>query len=92
MGLTGYLPVRRSVLPEYLQIVSESRPQLAEANLQVGIDLMENGDPHERPLFAKDAEAEQIINAGLERIFVVGDTPVEYLVELAAQVTEAMRA
>ena len=92
IGLTGYLPVRRSVVPEYLQIVTEARPQLAEANLQVGLDLLETGDPHERPLFAKDAEAEQIINAGLERIFVVGDTPVEYLEELADQVTEAMRA
>lgn len=92
VGLTGYLPVRRSVIPDYLRIVTESRPQLAEANLQVGLDLLETGDPHERSLFANDAEAEQIINAGLEQIFVTGDQPVEYLVELAEQVTEAMRA
>lgn len=96
--VTGLIPVRRSLIPEYQQLVTEARPQLAEANLEVALRLLETGDPQERPLFAEagedytgDAEAEQIINAGLEKIFVVGDTPVSYLTELAAQVTDAMQ-
>lgn len=96
--VTGLIPVRRSLIPEYQEIVVAARPQLAEANLGVALRLLETGDPHERPLFAEDgedyvadAEAEQIINAGLEKIFVVGDTPVSYLVDLAEQVTRAMQ-
>lgn len=97
--VTGLIPVRRSLIPEYEQIVTEARPQLAEANLGVALRLLETGDPSERPLFAKgganyaaDAEAEDLINSGRERIFVVGDTPVDFLTELAADMTEAMRS
>ena len=95
---TGLIPVRRSLIEEYRQIVTELRPNLAEAGVEVGLRLLETGDPHERPLFAKggtdfsaDAEAEDIINSGLEQIFVVGDTPVTFLTELAAQVTAVMQ-
>jgi ABC-type glycerol-3-phosphate transport system substrate-binding protein len=97
---TGLIPVRRSLIPAYRDLLVSSRPNLAEANVEVGLELLETGNPHERPLFARggtdyaaDAEVEKVIvNPGLERIFVVGDTPVTFLTELATQVTEAMRA
>lgn len=96
---TGLIPVRRSLLAQYEQAVTEARPALAEANLGVALRLLEAGNPKERPLFARggtdyaaDAEVERIVNAGLERIYVAGDTPVSSLTEVAAQVTEAMQA
>lgn len=98
-GATGLIPVRRSLAADYERIVTEARPVLAEAGIGVGLRLLETGNPHERPLFARggedyaaDNEAETMINAGLQRIYVAGDTPVTFLTELAAQVTEAMRA
>jgi len=96
---TGLIPVRRSLIADYERIVTEARPALAEANIGLALQLLETGDPHERPLFARggtdysaDAEVEQIVNAGLERIYVAGDTPVTVLTEIAAEVTAAMRA
>jgi len=96
---TGLVPVRRSLIPDFERIVTEARPALAEANIGLALELLETGDPHERPLFARggtdysaDAAVEQTVNAGLERIYVAGDTPVSFLTDLAAQVTEEMRA
>jgi len=96
---TGLIPVRRSLIPDFERIVAEARPALAEANIGLALQLLETGDPHERPLFARggtdfsaDATVEQLVNAGLERIYVAGDTPVTYLTELAAQVTAEMQA
>lgn len=96
---TGLIPVRRLVIPAHARFLVGARPNLADANIELGLQLLETGNPHERPLFAKggpdyagDAEAEVMIDAGLQRIFVVGDTPVTFLSELATQVTAAMRA
>ena len=98
MQSTGLIPVRRSLIPAYEQTVIQARPALADANLTVGLQLLEQ-NPHERPLFAKggtdfaaDAEVEDIVNAGLERIFVAANTPVAFLNELAQQVTAAMQS
>lgn len=89
---TGLIPIRRSLMSEFAESIVASRANLADTNIEVGLALLENGNPHERPLFKKDAEAEDQINAGLQKIFVVGDTPVTYLADLAAQVTESQRA
>jgi len=89
---TGLIPVRRSLVGGFAEAIVASRANLADANMEVGLELLETGDPHERPLFKKDAEAEDQINSGLEKIFVVGDTPVTFLTELAAAVTESQRA
>ncbi len=89
---TGLIPVRQSLMEDFSGAVVTSRPNLADSDLEVGLALLTTSDPHERPLFKKDAEAEDQINSGLERIFVVGDTPVTFLTELAAAVTEAQRA
>jgi len=98
MQSTGLIPVLRSLIPEYIQVVTEARPVLAEANIELALQLLKQ-DPHERPLFAKggtdysgDAAAEDIVNSGLEKIYVAADTPVTHLAEVAQQVTNEMRA
>lgn len=92
VGATGYLPVRRSLIPEWQRIVTESRPVLANVGIEVGPAVLETGNPHERPLFADDFAATEIVEPALERIFVVGDTPVTFLAEVADQVTAAQQS
>jgi multiple sugar transport system substrate-binding protein len=89
---TGLLPVRFSVLDRWKKIVTEAWPELAEANLDVGPQAMEMGYPGNRKLFKKDAEARQIIVPALEKLYIVGGTPVTYMKEIADQVTRKMRS
>ena len=88
---TGLIPVRRSLVPAFAESLVAARANLADTGIEVGLSLLEQ-NPHEPPPFAQPAEAEDQINSGLEKIFVVGDTPVTYLTELAAAVTEAQRS
>ncbi len=87
---TGYLPVRRSLMTEWETVVTGLRPVLANVNIGIGPVLVESGNPRERPLFERDFEAVEIIVPALERIFIVGDTPVTSLEEVAQEVTGAM--
>lgn len=87
---TGLIPVRRSQLAAFSEALVSARANLADTGIEVGLSLLEQ-NPHESPPFAQPAEAEDQINSGLERIFVVGDTPVTFLAQLAEEVTAAQR-
>lgn len=89
---TGLLPVRYSVLDQWKKICVERFPELADVNLDVGPEAMKMGYPGNRILFKKDAEARQIIVPALEKLFIVGGTPVSYLKDVAKQVTDQMRS
>ena len=52
---------------------------------------MDQGYPAERKLFKKDAEYRQIVAPALEKVFLVGDTPVSYFKDMATQVTAKMQ-
>ena len=52
---------------------------------------MNQGYPAERKLFKKDAEYRQIVTPALQKVFLIGGTPVSYFKEVAAQVTAKMR-
>jgi hypothetical protein len=41
--------------------------------------------------FKKHAESQAIIEAALQKVFAVGDTPVDYFKEVAAEVTRVNR-
>lgn len=89
---TGYLPCRYSALDDWKKVCVAKYPELADANLDVGRQAMEQGYPANAPLFKKDNEAQQIITPALEKLFVVGGTPVTYMKDVAQQVTAKMRS
>ncbi len=90
--LTGYLPNRFSILSEWQQICNRFYPELADADLEVAKVAMIAGYPGNRPLFSRDAEAQELINPALERVFVKGDVPVTYLAQVAEQVTATLHS
>lgn len=89
---TGLLPVRFSVLNDWKKICLQAYPELASVNLDVGPKAMEMGYPGNRHFFKLDAEARQIVEPALQKVFVSGGTPVSYFKQVAQQVTEKMQS
>ena len=88
---TGRVPVRHSVLEKWVDIAVQTRPHLKNANLNVAIEAMQMGYPGGREFFKDNNAAQEIIVPALEKLFVTGGTPVTYLKEIAAKVTQAER-
>jgi multiple sugar transport system substrate-binding protein len=85
------LPARYSALGEWKRLIVEQYPEMAETNLEAWIQAMEMGYPGHRQLFKRDADARQIVEPALRKLFIEGDTPTTYLKEIAQQVTAKMR-
>jgi len=85
----GVLPVRMSVVRKWPDIMVETVPNSEGANLNVPIDAFEMGYGRDDERFQCQAEAEEIINPLLEKVFVVGDAPVSVLADACPQVEAA---
>jgi len=89
---TGYLPARTSAIADWKKISVDKFPELADANLDVAPQAMDQGYPANRKLFKKDAEYGQIVTPALEKVFLTGGAPVTYFKDIAMQVTAKMRS
>jgi ABC-type glycerol-3-phosphate transport system substrate-binding protein len=87
----GGIPARRSVLQDWKTLILKSFPTLENANLDAVLEALQEGYPLMIEEFKKQAESGTLINAGLEKVFVVGDTPASYFKEVAQQVTQLNR-
>lgn len=88
---TGRCPVRFSVLAKLEEHDTKARPNLKDANVGIVREAMEMGYPSGREFFKDNNAAREIIDPALEKVFIVGGTPVSYFKEIAQQVTEAQR-
>jgi ABC-type glycerol-3-phosphate transport system substrate-binding protein len=88
---SGNLPIRHSVLAKWKDICIKKYPELAEVNLDVAQQAMNIGYPGNRVLFKRDAEARQVMVPALEKVFIVGGTPVSYFKDVAKQVTDGQK-
>ena len=86
------LPCRKSLLPDWKSIVVGAYPVLGEVNLDVVTEVFEEGYAQLDDEFKKQAESEALILPALEKVFQVGDSPVDYFKEVAQQVTDLNRA
>ena len=91
VALTGYLPNRASVLSQWKKVVTDKYPQLADSGLDVGPQAMQEGYPGNRPLFKKDAEAQQIIAPALQKVYITGGTDVSYFTQVAEDVAKSQQ-
>ena len=92
MEAWGGIPVRNSQLETWKATVTKSYPYLAKVNLDLVPNAMKEGYPMLDEYFKKAAESDAAIKAAFQKIFEVGDTPVSYLKDIAAQVTALNRA
>jgi len=88
----GGIPCRLSLLPGWKGQVQKFYPTLEAVDLDIVLDALEEGYQMVNESFKKQAESEVIIDAALDKVFSVGDTPVSYFVEVAKQVTDLNRA
>jgi multiple sugar transport system substrate-binding protein len=89
--LMGIIPNRLSLLQNWKAWTLKGFPMLENANLDTVLEVLQEGYPMLTEEFKKQAESQTIINAALEKVFVVGDTPVSYFQEVAQQVTQLNR-
>lgn len=90
--ITGYLPCRYSLLPAWEQICVEKYPELADANLGMARQAMDQGYPRNRALFARDSEAQDIIYPGIQAVFIDGTSEPESLRGVADEVTSSQQS
>jgi ABC-type glycerol-3-phosphate transport system substrate-binding protein len=95
MRNVGRMAVRTSVMQHYKEAMIEMEPSMADMNLDVVLEAFEMGYGRDDERFLCQAEAEEIINPLLEKIFIVGDSPVSIMADAcpdveAVQTCEAM--
>jgi multiple sugar transport system substrate-binding protein len=83
---TGLLPVRFSVLEQWESINTNAAPELKDVGLRWAVEALEEGYPGARRTFKNQNAAAELINPALEKVYMVGDTPVSYLGDLDAQI------
>lgn len=89
--VSGSLPIRFSTLAKWKEIVTTKYPELKDANIDIGPQAMNMGYAGNRVLFKKDAEARQIIQPALEKVFISGGAPVSYFKDIVKQVNDSQK-
>lgn len=91
----GRAAVRMSTMKYYKEAMIEMEPSMVDMNLDVVLEAFEMAYGTDDERFLCQAEAEEIINPALEKVFIIGDTPVSLLADIcpeveAVQTCEAM--
>jgi ABC-type glycerol-3-phosphate transport system substrate-binding protein len=82
------MPARISVLPFYFKLATENWPILEELEVDLPIlgEAWDLGIGHTYPVWEKHAEAEEILQPMLDKVFKVGDTPVSAFEEACTKI------
>jgi ABC-type glycerol-3-phosphate transport system substrate-binding protein len=86
MRAGGALPVLMSTAQLWAEAVRELNPAADRTSLHVPLEAFEMGYGRDDERFLCQSEAEEIINPLLEKIYIVGDTPVSVLADACAEV------
>jgi ABC-type glycerol-3-phosphate transport system substrate-binding protein len=86
MRNVGRMAVRMSVMEHYKEAMIDIEPSMADMSLDVVLEAFEMGYGRDDERFFCQAEAEEIINPLLEKVYIIGDTPVSVLADACADV------
>jgi len=86
--ITGQLAARMAVVRKWSKQIVELDRNMEGLNLDVVSEAFEMGYGRDDERFFCQAEAEEVINPLLEKVFVVGGTPVSVFADACAQVEE----
>jgi len=95
MRNVGRMAVRMSSNQYYKEAMIDIEPSMADMNLDVVLEAFEMAYGTDDERFLCQAEAEEVINPLLEKVYIIGDTPVSVLADAcpdveAVQTCEAM--
>jgi len=80
------MAVRMSVMEHYKEAMIDMEPAMADMNLDVVLEAFEMGYGRDDERFLCQAEAEEVVNPLLEKVFIIGDTPVSVLADACPDV------
>ncbi len=87
----GGIPARQSLIPNWKELIIKSFPTLENANMDAILEALEWGYPMTTEEFKVQSESVTAIHAALEKVYSVGDTPVDYFIEVAEEITRINR-
>jgi len=87
----GGIPARQSLIPNWKELIIKSFPVLEDSNMDAILEALEWGYPMTTEEFKVHSESQTAIIAALEKVFSVGDTPVDYFIQVAEEVTAINR-
>jgi multiple sugar transport system substrate-binding protein len=83
---TGRMSCRMSSQQYFEEAIVALEPSMADLNIHVVNEAFEMGYGRDDERFFCQSEAEEIINPLLEKIYIIGDTPVSVLADVCADV------
>jgi ABC-type glycerol-3-phosphate transport system substrate-binding protein len=86
MRHVGRMACRMSSMQHYEEAMVNIEPSMADMNLPVVNEAFAMGYGRDDERFFCQSEAEEIINPLLEKVFIIGDTPVSVLADACAEV------
>ena len=86
MRASGRIAVRMSVMQYYKEAFLELYPNAEHYNLDVVPEALAMGYGTDDERFFCQSEAEEIINPLLEKVYIIGDTPVSLLADACSDV------
>ncbi|MDI7277580.1 MAG: extracellular solute-binding protein, partial [Anaerolineae bacterium] len=90
-ALWGCTPNRKSLLPRFVDAVRQEYPDVEDDQIQPQVDMLLDAQVTLRAQFKRQKASEELIAPVLEKIFIVGDTPVTAVGALAEEVTALNR-
>ncbi len=87
----GGIPARRSLIPNWKELIIKSFPVLEDSNMDAILEALEWSYPMTTEEFKAQSESQAAIKSALEKVYSVGDTPVDYFIEIADEVTRINR-
>lgn len=92
VGVEGIIPVRKSLISSFIDDMRAQRPGLANVRLETIAEILDWGYAEDSFWFKNSNAASELLVPALEKVYIVGDVGPEYLIDIAAQITEAQQS
>ena len=90
--IAGAIPVRKSILPNFIDIMRDTFPELEDVRLEVLQEILtEPGYGGNVRYFKNHLKAMEIINPAMDVVFVTGEKDPSYFKEICQQVNESQK-
>ncbi len=91
VGVGGIIPVLKSLIKRFIQMVREIEPTLNDVRLETIDEILTWGYAEDTPWFCNQVAATDIIIPALQKVFTDGSADHTYFIEIAKQVTESQK-
>lgn len=87
----GRLPSNTTLVDQWMEILREETPTLEDVRLETAMEALEMNYHEHHPYFRHHTRAKEMITAALEKVYIVGNTPVSYFKDVCAEIEEVQQ-